>query len=54
MANSYTANYGLCQWEAGDQFIRSEFNQDNQKIDAALKAVEGWNCQLHVKTYTGT
>ena len=39
MANSYTANYGLCQWEAGDQFIRSEFNQDNAKIDAALKRV---------------
>ena len=39
MANSYTANYGLCQWEAGDQFIRSEFNQDNAKIDTALKRV---------------
>ena len=39
MANSYTANYGLCQWEAGDQFIRSEFNQDNAKIDATLKRV---------------
>ena len=54
MASNYTENYGLCQWEAGDSFVRTEFNQDNQKIDAALKAVEGCNCQLHVKTYTGT
>ncbi len=36
MASNYTTNYGLCQWEAGDQFVRSEFNQDNAKIDAAL------------------
>ncbi len=39
MASNYTASYGLCQWESGDQFIRSEFNQDNQKIDTALKRV---------------
>ena len=39
MASNYTTNYGLCQWEAGDQFVRSEFNQDNAKIDAALKSV---------------
>ena len=39
MASNYTSNYGLCQWEAGDQFVRSEFNQDNAKIDAALKSV---------------
>ena len=36
MATNYTENYGLCQWEAGDSFVRTEFNQDNQKIDAAL------------------
>lgn len=39
MASNYTTNYGLCQWEAGDQFVRSEFNQDNARIDAALKSV---------------
>ena len=39
MASNYTTNYGLCQWEATDQFVRSEFNQDNAKIDAALKSV---------------
>ena len=40
MASNYTTNYGLCQWEAGDQFVRSEFNQDNAKIDAALGRTE--------------
>ena len=36
MATNYTANYGLCQWEPEDNFLREEFNQDNAKIDAAL------------------
>ena len=36
MASNYTTNYQLNQWEAGDQVLRTEFNQDNQKIDAAL------------------
>ena len=40
MASNYTQNYGLCQWEPEDKFIREEFNQDNEKIDAALKAAE--------------
>ena len=40
MASGYTANYGLCQWQPGDKFLREEFNQDNEKLDAALKAAE--------------
>ena len=40
MASGYTANYGLCQWQPEDQFLREEFNQDNEKIDAALKVAE--------------
>ena len=36
MASNYTNNYVLCQWEATDQVLREEFNQNNQKIDAAL------------------
>ena len=40
MASSYTENYGLCQWEATDSFVRTEFNQDNARIDAALKDLE--------------
>ena len=40
MASGYTANYGLCQWWPEDKFLREEFNGDNEKIDAALKAAE--------------
>ena len=40
MASNYTGNYGLCQWEATDSFVRTEFNQDNARIDAALKDLE--------------
>ncbi|WP_294515663.1 hypothetical protein [uncultured Intestinimonas sp.] len=40
MASGYTANYGLCQWQRSDQFLREEFNQDNAKIDAALGRAE--------------
>ena len=40
MASGYTANYGLCQWQGEDKFLREEFNQDNAKIDAALDRTE--------------
>ena len=36
MASNYTGNYTLCQWEDTDQVKRTEFNEDNAKIDAAL------------------
>ena len=52
MATNYTTNYQLCQWEANDKVLRSDFNADNQKIDAALKA-KG-NCILYWGSYTGT
>ena len=34
-----TSNYKLCQWEAEDKVRRTDFNEDNAKIDAALAAV---------------
>ena len=40
MASNYTSNYGLSQWEANDKVLRSEFNGDNAKIDAAISAVD--------------
>ena len=61
-----TANYQLSQWEASDRILMSDFNSDNSKIDAALKAhdddiaaletaVAGkGNCQLYYTTYVGT
>ena len=48
MASNYTENYGLCQWEPGDNFVRTEFNQDNAKIDAALKSVADAAAQVRV------
>ena len=40
MASKYTTNYNLCQWEASDKVLRTEFNADNAKIDAAIAAVD--------------
>ena len=37
---TYTTNYGLHQWEASDDFLRTDFNTDFAKIDAAVKGVE--------------
>ena len=31
-----TPNYGLHQWEPSDNFLRTDFNTDFQKIDTAL------------------
>ena len=39
MATNYTTNYDLCQWEPTDAVQRLEFNADNAKLDAALKAL---------------
>ena len=36
MSTNHTTNYGLCQWLATDQVQRTDFNQDNLKIDTAL------------------
>ncbi|MEA4814323.1 hypothetical protein SDC9_131243 [bioreactor metagenome] len=34
-----TTNYQLSQWEASDRVMRTDFNDNNAKIDAALKAI---------------
>ena len=36
MSSSYTSNHNLCQWQPDDKVLRTEFNADNAKIDAAL------------------
>ena len=36
---SYTTNYGLHQWVPGDNFLRTDFNDDFLIIDNAIKAV---------------
>ena len=40
MASNHTQHYGLCQWEATDAVLRTDFNQDNAKIEAALAILE--------------
>lgn len=60
-----TTNYQLCQWEGSDRILMTDFNGDNAKIDAALKAnadaaasaaaaaAARGNCQIWADTYTG-
>lgn len=40
MPSNHTQNYQLNQWEPEDQVLRTDFNEDNAKIDAAVKAVD--------------
>ena len=40
MSTNHTSNYNLCQWEPSDKVLRTEFNADNAKIDAAIAAVD--------------
>ena len=54
-----TANYQLNQWGENDYVKRADFNADNQKIDAAIKAnadaiAGAGNCVIETGTYTGT
>ena len=39
MASNHTSNYNLNQWEPEDKVIRTDFNEDNQKVDTALKGL---------------
>ena len=39
MATNQTTNYQLNQWEPTDAVQRVEFNQDNAKLDTALKSL---------------
>ena len=34
----HTQNYQLSRWEKDDRIMMEDFNADNEKIDAALKA----------------
>ncbi|WP_298025342.1 hypothetical protein [uncultured Dysosmobacter sp.] len=36
MASNHTPHYPLSQWQATDEVVRTDFNADNAKIDAAL------------------
>ena len=57
-ASNQTSNYGLCQWEQTDLVVHSDFNEDNQKIDAALHdlqtAVNGKASQSSLNSLSST
>ena len=58
MASNHTTNYNLNQWEGTDKVLRTDFNEDNAKIDAALKGlsnkVAGKAAQSAVNSLTQT
>ena len=55
MASGQTSNYKLNQWAAEDKVIRTEFNEDNAKIDVALQSLKTGkgNCKIITGQYTG-
>ena len=58
MARNQTEYCQLSQWDASDQVLRTEFNGDNAKIDAALRAhsdaIAGKAAQSTVNSLTQT
>lgn len=50
MASNKTSKLGLNQWLATDAILRSDFNTDNKKIDAALSNIP----RIVAGSYTGT
>ena len=60
-----TTNYQLNQWDPDDKVLRSDFNADNAKLDAALAGLAAevasqsaslahkGNCLLYTTTYVG-
>ena len=49
MSTNQTANYQLNLWEAGDDFLREEFNENFAALDAAIAAKP----DVVVGTYSG-
>ena len=63
MASNYTEHYQLPIWSPEDSFLREEFNESHQKIDAALEGLDGQlkilertagNCRYICGSYIGT
>ena len=49
MPSNQTAHYALSQWVKSDQVRMEDFNADNAKLDAALKAAEQRSASLDAK-----
>ena len=54
MATNHTTNYELSQWLSADQVLRTDFNADNAKIDAALAETAAAVPRIAVGSYTGS
>ena len=56
MPTNHTEHYSLSQWEAEDKVLRTDFNEDNARIDAALAGLEArkGNCRIEYRSYVGT
>lgn len=50
---TYTTNYGLHQWAASDNFLRTDFNTDHQLIDAALAGLEDGKAEYITGNFVG-
>ena len=65
MPSNQTPNYQLSQWEKSDKVLMDDFNADNAKIDAAIKAqadartalaaqvAKKGNCRIWMGSYVG-
>ena len=49
-----TTNYQLNQWAKSDRIMLEDFNADNAKIDAAIKAVADATPKIVTGSYVGT
>lgn len=49
-----TSNYQLNQWEKTDRILMEDFNADNAKVDAALKAIREAGFQIISGSFEGT
>ena len=47
---NYTQKYQLCQWEESDRILRTDFNANNTRLEAALAARP---CQFYTGSYVG-
>ena len=51
---THTTNYQLNQWAKADRIMMDDFNADNQKIDAAIKANADAIPKIATGSYVGT
>ena len=53
MASNQTTNYGLHLWEPEDNFLRTEFNDNNEILDEMLAEVMASVPNVQTGNYTG-